>query len=58
MSIQDPRERPLEMQQAADEKHSRFREPDSDFLSYLTLWKYIRDRRADLSRLGVPATVP
>lgn len=49
MSIQDPRERPLEMQQAADEKHSRFREPDSDFLSYLTLWKYIRERRDDLS---------
>ncbi len=49
MSIQDPRERPLEHQQAADEKHSRFREPDSDFLSYLTLWKYIRERRNDLS---------
>lgn len=49
MSIQDPRERPLEHQQAADEKHQRFREPDSDFLSYLTLWKYIRTRRDELS---------
>jgi ATP-dependent helicase HrpA len=49
MSIQDPRERPLDHQQAADEKHSRFREPDSDFLSYLTLWKYLRERRDELS---------
>ena len=49
MSIQDPRERPLEHQQAADEKHSRFREPDSDFLSYLSLWRYIREQRNELS---------
>jgi len=49
MSIQDPRERPLEHQQAADEKHRRFREPDSDFLSYLTLWTYIREMRDELS---------
>ncbi len=45
LSIQDPRERPLEHQQAADEKHSRFREPDSDFLSYLSLWTYLREQR-------------
>ncbi|MCD9197899.1 ATP-dependent RNA helicase HrpA [Aeromicrobium wangtongii] len=49
MSIQDPRERPLEHQQAADEKHRRFRDPTSDFLSYLTLWKYIREMRDELS---------
>jgi ATP-dependent helicase HrpA len=49
MSIQDPRERPLEHQQAADEKHRRFREPDSDFLSYLTLWTYVREMRDELS---------
>ncbi len=49
MSIQDPRERPLEHQQAADEKHRRFVEPDSDFLSWLTLWKYIREQRDNLS---------
>ena len=58
MSIQDPRERPLEHQQAADEKHRRFREPDSDFLSYLTLWTYIRELRDELSQLGVPPDVP
>ena len=49
MSIQDPRERPLERQQAADEKHRRFHQPDSDFLSYLSLWKYLREQRDALS---------
>jgi len=49
MSIQDPRERPLEHQQAADEKHRRFAQPDSDFLSWLTLWTYLRTQRDELS---------
>lgn len=38
LSIQDPQERPLEKQQAADEAHRRFRDPKSDFLSILNLW--------------------
>jgi ATP-dependent helicase HrpA len=49
MSIQDPRERPLEKQQAADEKHARFRQPDSDFLSWLSLWTYLREQRDAMS---------
>ncbi len=49
LSIQDPRERPLEKQQAADEFHRRFADPDSDFLSYLHLWDYLRDRQRELS---------
>ncbi|TXL63122.1 ATP-dependent RNA helicase HrpA [Aeromicrobium terrae] len=49
MSIQDPRERPLEKQQAADEKHARFRQPDSDFLSWLSLWTYLREQRSAMS---------
>ena len=49
MSIQDPRERPLERQQAADEKHARFRQPDSDFLSWLSLWTYLREQRDEMS---------
>ncbi|MCA1656253.1 MAG: ATP-dependent RNA helicase HrpA, partial [Actinobacteria bacterium] len=40
LSIQDPRERPADRQQAADEMHGRFAEPDSDFLAYLNLWRY------------------
>ncbi len=49
LSIQDPRERPLEHQQAADEKHRRFLVPDSDFLSWLRLWDYVREQRKERS---------
>jgi ATP-dependent helicase HrpA len=49
MSIQDPRERPLEHQQKADEMHARFRQPDSDFLSWLALWTYLREQRSAMS---------
>jgi ATP-dependent helicase HrpA len=49
LSIQDPRERPLERQQAADEKHARFRDPESDFMSYLNLWRYLTEQQAALS---------
>ena len=49
MSIQDVRERPGEHRQAADEKHARFADPTSDFLSYLNLWRHLGDRRAELS---------
>lgn len=40
LALQDPRERPLEVQQAADEKHRRFRDERSDFLGYLRLWDW------------------
>ncbi|GAA2412622.1 ATP-dependent RNA helicase HrpA [Actinomadura vinacea] len=49
LSIQDPRERPAEHQQAADEQHRRFADPTSDFLAYLNLWNYLRERQQDLS---------
>ncbi|QKW35690.1 ATP-dependent RNA helicase HrpA [Actinomadura sp. NAK00032] len=49
LSIQDPRERPAEHQQAADERHRRFADPTSDFLAYLNLWNYLRERQQELS---------
>ena len=49
MSIQDPRERPAEHQQAADEKHRRFADDRSDFLAYRNLWLYLRQQQKDLS---------
>lgn len=49
LSIQDPRERPAEHQQAADERHRRFADPTSDFLAYLNLWNYLRERQKELS---------
>jgi ATP-dependent helicase HrpA len=49
LSIQDPRERPLEVQQAADDKHRRFADPDSDFVTFLNLWDYLAERQRELS---------
>ncbi|QFG26315.1 ATP-dependent RNA helicase HrpA [Actinomadura sp. WMMB 499] len=49
LSIQDPRERPADQQQAADEKHRRFADPTSDFLAYLNLWNYLREQQKELS---------
>jgi ATP-dependent helicase HrpA len=49
LSIQDPRERPMDAQQAADDKHRRFAEPDSDFTAYLNLWDYLAERQRELS---------
>jgi ATP-dependent helicase HrpA len=49
LSIQDPRERPVEKQEAADMSHRRFADPASDFMSLLNLWNYISDRQEALS---------
>ncbi|WP_290613999.1 ATP-dependent RNA helicase HrpA [Arsukibacterium sp. UBA3155] len=49
LSIQDARERPLDKQQKADECHSRFADPDSDFSSWLKLWAYLQQQQDELS---------
>ena len=49
LSIQDPRERPADKQQAADERHARFADERSDFVAYLNLWRYLRQQRSELS---------
>ncbi|HEU4910390.1 MAG TPA: ATP-dependent RNA helicase HrpA [Actinomycetes bacterium] len=49
LSIQDPRERPVEKQQAADTLHRRFADDRSDFLSYRNLWVYLQDQQKALS---------
>ncbi|MEU4119306.1 ATP-dependent RNA helicase HrpA [Kitasatospora sp. NPDC028055] len=49
LSIQDPRERPAEKRQAADERHRRFNSETSDFLSYLAMWRYVREQQKELS---------
>ena len=49
LSIQDPRERPTEQQQQAQEQHARFADPDSDFISFLNLWNYLREQQKELS---------
>ncbi|MGL5949648.1 MAG: ATP-dependent RNA helicase HrpA [Aeromonas sp.] len=48
LSIQDPRERPMEKKQAADEAHKRFDEDQSDFVSLLNLWHYLQAQQKEL----------
>lgn len=50
LSIQDPRERPLDKQQSADEIHASFQHPQSDFLGLLNLWQFLERERSRLSR--------
>ncbi|GJH42619.1 ATP-dependent RNA helicase HrpA [Pasteurella canis] len=50
LSIQDPRERPQEKQQSADDKHRRFADKKSDFLSFLNLWQFIQTQQKELSK--------
>jgi len=49
MSIQDPRERPMDKRQQADEKHRRFADEHSDFVGWLNLWNYLKEQQRDLS---------
>jgi ATP-dependent RNA helicase HrpA len=49
LSIQDPRERPADRRQAADEQHARFADERSDLLAYLSLWRYLHERQRALS---------
>ena len=50
LSIQDPRERPMDAAQKADEKHSRYIDKRSDFLAYLKLWQDYHEQARHLSQ--------
>jgi ATP-dependent helicase HrpA len=50
LSVPDPRERFLQDQQAASEKHSRFNDERSDFLAFVNLWKFFEEQREILSQ--------
>lgn len=49
LSLQDPRERPAEMQAQADQQHARFKAEGSDFLTWLNLWRYLKKQQKELS---------
>ena len=49
LSIQDPRERPVEKRERADQLHNRFRDPTSDFITLLNLWNHLQGRQKELS---------
>ena len=43
LSVQDPRDRPMEAQAAADLAHKKFTDEKSEFVSYLNIWKWFED---------------
>src|SRR5205823_8306483 len=45
LSVQDPRDRPMEKSDQADQAHAQFKDPQSDFLSFLRLWGAYRDQK-------------
>lgn len=49
LTIPDPRERPADREEAARQRHARFTDEHSDFMSYLNLWRYLREQRKELS---------
>jgi ATP-dependent helicase HrpA len=49
LSVQDPRERPLDQQEAADQAHLKFRDENSDFLTLLNLWHFFHEQQKHLS---------
>jgi len=50
LSVQDVRDRPLDMQQQADQQHAKFDDDKSEFTGYLKLWKWVNEARG-----GVPS---
>lgn len=49
LSVQDPRERPPERQQAADQAHALWKDPDSDFAALVNLWRGFEEQRQALT---------
>ncbi|WP_027854127.1 ATP-dependent RNA helicase HrpA [Marinobacterium litorale] len=50
LSVQDPRERPHDKRQAADEKHKAYQDDQSDFMTLLNLWNLFEEQRQALSQ--------
>ncbi len=49
LSIQDPRENPMDKRQQSAEKHRRFADDHSDFVTLLNLWNYLKEQQQELS---------
>jgi ATP-dependent helicase HrpA len=45
LSVQDVRDRPMEMQTQADQQHAKFDDDKSEFVGYLKLWKWLDEAR-------------
>jgi ATP-dependent helicase HrpA len=49
LASQDPKERPMDKQQAADESHKKFKDDSSDFIGFLNLWNSFHKQQQNLS---------
>ena len=52
LSVQDVRDRPLDMQAQADQQHAKFDDEKSEFSGYLRLWKWLEDARGGAASAG------
>jgi ATP-dependent helicase HrpA len=50
LSVQDPRDIPVDKRQTARERHAQFVHPESDFLFWVNLWRVVEQQRQDLSQ--------
>ncbi|TNJ35423.1 ATP-dependent RNA helicase HrpA [Arenimonas terrae] len=50
LGIQDPRERPADAREKADNAHAQFGDPDSEFVGILKLWEAYRAAHEDLTQ--------
>ncbi len=50
LEVQDPRDRPAEKKKAADDQHEKFKDEQSDFMSFLNLWDWFHERKSELSQ--------
>ena len=57
LSVQDVRDRPMDMQQQADQAHAKFDDEKSEFSGYLRLWKWIHDARGERHPAGAAGVV-
>ncbi|GMV26108.1 MAG: ATP-dependent helicase [Phycisphaerae bacterium] len=49
LAVQDPRDRPFDQADAADNSHRRFMDPESDFVTLLNLWSWYQEHKRHLS---------
>lgn len=49
LSVQDPRERPLDKQEQADEAHKKFHDDNSDFVTFLNLWRWFHNYSREIT---------
>ena len=58
MSCDDPRRRPVDEKEKADQAHAQFRVPGSDFLGTLKLWKWWDEKSKELSQTQLRKLAP